>query len=293
MSRRTRILAGTPYENPNNPKNEYDPDSGAETARRGWLEQPRQPGQAGQERAPLQLEMLYDTKTFEPHLTIYQEDLRKVGNHSESSPDHSGNPVPDGEPAAFQMAIFAWGGVDFPGSRRRICIPRWPTWTTPTTSPGSRTRASIDLLKQYDQIFDIDAPHSAFVREIDGILANAYQYVLLWDAPFTRVLYWNKFGTPPGYHDAHRRLLHRASRCGGSIPAKNAAVAEGFARSFRETRSRAHRGSLLARLREDAADVAALKTSQRCVRIHDWLFRPPLPADHSDVHRHHAGRVSW
>ena len=37
------------------------------------------------------------------------------------------------------------------------------------------------------------------MREIDGILANAYQYVLLWDAPFTRVLYWNKFGTPPGY----------------------------------------------------------------------------------------------
>jgi hypothetical protein len=34
---------------------------------------------------------------------------------------------------------------------------------------------------------------------MDGILANAYQYVLLWDAPFTRVLYWNKFGTPPGY----------------------------------------------------------------------------------------------
>ncbi len=37
------------------------------------------------------------------------------------------------------------------------------------------------------------------VREMDGIIANAYQYVLLWDAPYTRVIYWNKFGTPPGY----------------------------------------------------------------------------------------------
>ena len=42
-------------------------------------------------------------------------------------------------------------------------------------------------------------PRIPIMREIDGILANAYQYVLLWDAPFTRVLYWNKFGTPPGY----------------------------------------------------------------------------------------------
>lgn len=54
------------------------------------------------------------------------------------------------------------------------------------------------LLKEYDKAFDI-ADRVRIVREIDGILANSYQYVLFWDAPFIRLAYWNKFGTPPGY----------------------------------------------------------------------------------------------
>ena len=33
---------------------------------------------------------------------------------------------------------------------------------------------------------------------MDGILANSYQYVLGWDAPFQRIAYWNKFGMPDG-----------------------------------------------------------------------------------------------
>ena len=30
------------------------------------------------------------------------------------------------------------------------------------------------------------------------ILANAYHYVLEWDAPFQRIAYWNRFGEPEG-----------------------------------------------------------------------------------------------
>jgi hypothetical protein len=37
------------------------------------------------------------------------------------------------------------------------------------------------------------------LREVDGIMANAYQYVLLWYGPYTRLLWWNRFGAPSGY----------------------------------------------------------------------------------------------
>jgi hypothetical protein len=37
------------------------------------------------------------------------------------------------------------------------------------------------------------------VREIDGLEANAHDYVLFWEAPYVRIAFWNKFGTPPGY----------------------------------------------------------------------------------------------
>ena len=59
--------------------------------------------------------------------------------------------------------------------------------------------ARVDqICKAYDKMFDVQERISA-IREIDGILANAYQYVLLWYAPSTRIAYWNKFGIPPGY----------------------------------------------------------------------------------------------
>ena len=37
------------------------------------------------------------------------------------------------------------------------------------------------------------------IQEIDGIVANSYQYVLRWDSPFQRIGYWNRFGMPDGY----------------------------------------------------------------------------------------------
>ena len=37
------------------------------------------------------------------------------------------------------------------------------------------------------------------IREVDGILANDYRYVLMWYGPYTRLVWWNKFGSPPGY----------------------------------------------------------------------------------------------
>jgi microcin C transport system substrate-binding protein len=34
------------------------------------------------------------------------------------------------------------------------------------------------------------------VREIDGIIYKQHPYALSWYAPYVRMLYWNKFGTP-------------------------------------------------------------------------------------------------
>ena len=54
------------------------------------------------------------------------------------------------------------------------------------------------LLVQYDKAFDVK-DRIRIISEIDGIVANSYNYILHWTAPFTRIAYWNKFGTPPGY----------------------------------------------------------------------------------------------
>ena len=63
---------------------------------------------------------------------------------------------------------------------------------------GFKDRRVDELLAQYDKEFD-QKKRIAIIQEIDGILANSYQYILGWDAPFQRIAYWNKFGQPEGY----------------------------------------------------------------------------------------------
>ena len=52
------------------------------------------------------------------------------------------------------------------------------------------------LIETQKAVFDVQK-RNAICREIDRIVAEAYPYVLLWNINYTRLLYWNKFGTPP------------------------------------------------------------------------------------------------
>jgi len=188
--------SGTPYENPNDPKNEYDPEDALKLLMQAGYSRDSQ-GRLVKGNTPLEIEILYTSKTFEPHLTIYQEDLRKVGitlNLRLITPETEFQLANQRQ---FQMAIFAWGGSVFPDFEGNFQSTLADVENTNNIT-GFKDPHVDELLKQYDRTFDVDA-RFPILREMDGILANSYQYVLLWDAPFTRVLYWNKFGTPPGY----------------------------------------------------------------------------------------------
>ena len=189
--------SGTPYENPVNPKNEYDPQQALKLlAEAGWNSRDSQ-GRLVKGGNPLQVEVLYTTKTFEPHLTVYQEDLRKVGislNLRLITPETEYQMANE---RRFQMAVFAWGGSIFP-DLESIWNSTLADVNDTDNLTGFKNPRVDELLAAYDKMFEVDDRIRA-IREMDGIVANAYQYILLWDAPYTRVIYWNKFGTPPGY----------------------------------------------------------------------------------------------
>ena len=189
--------SGGPYENPNNPKNEYDPEAALKLlAEAGWNSRDGQ-GRLTKNGAPLQIELLYTSQTFEPHLTVYQEDLRRVGitlNLRLITPETQFQIINE---RRFQMSHQAWGGLLFPNPETS-----WHSSLADVDNTNNITgfkNARVDALcDQYDKMFDTDERVRA-IREIDGLLANSYQYSLLWTAPYIRVVYWNKFGTPPGY----------------------------------------------------------------------------------------------
>ncbi|MCH8266440.1 MAG: ABC transporter substrate-binding protein [Acidobacteria bacterium] len=188
---------GGRYENPNNPKNEYNPQEALQLlAEAGWNSRDTQ-GRLVKNGAPLQIELLYASRTFEPHLTIYQEDLRKIGISLNLRLITGETLFQLVNERRFQMTQMGWGALLFPNPETS-----WHSSLADVDNTNNITgfkNARVDeLCEAYDKMFDVEERVRA-LREIDGILANAYPYALQWNAPYSRLVYWNKFGTPPGY----------------------------------------------------------------------------------------------
>jgi microcin C transport system substrate-binding protein len=191
------FYTGTPYENPNDPKNDYDPQEALKLlADAGWNNRDNQ-GRLVKNGVPLQIELLYRNKVNEPELTVYQEDLRKVGISLTLRLMTFETEIQMVDQRKFQMAHLAWGGLLFPNPETE-----WQSSLADVDNTNNVTgfkSARVDeLCKLYDKSFDTQE-RIRIIREIDGILANSYNYALHWTAPFTRIAFWNKFGAPPGY----------------------------------------------------------------------------------------------
>jgi ABC-type transport system substrate-binding protein len=188
--------AGGIYENPNNPKMEYDPQAAIQLlAEAGWKDRDAQ-GRLTKNGRPLTIELLYGDKGTETWLTIYQEDLRKAGitlNLRLVTGETLFKLVMDRE---FDLVSMAWGALLFPNPETSV-HSRLADVKNNNNITGVKDARIDELLGQYDKEFDAKK-RATIIREIDGILANQHHYILEWDAPFHRIAYWNKFGFPEG-----------------------------------------------------------------------------------------------
>jgi microcin C transport system substrate-binding protein len=146
---------------------------------------------------PLTIEIIYSSKTSEPFLTIYQEDLRRVGiglNLRLVTGETLFQLVME---RRFDVVSMGWGGLLFPNPET-MWHSKLADVNNNNNITGFKDKRVDELLGVYDREFNQEK-RVEIIREIDGILANAHHYVLEWDAPFQRIAYWNKFGHPEGY----------------------------------------------------------------------------------------------
>jgi microcin C transport system substrate-binding protein len=191
------IYPGTEYENPNNPKNPYDPQQAlALLAEAGWKDRDAQ-GRLTKNGQPLQVELLYDDKGSEKWLTIYQNDLRKVGitfNLRLVSPETDFKMQMQRQ---FELASSGFGaGSVFPNPRPELHSSTADVQNTNNIS-GFKNKRVDELADLYDVEFD-PAKRVTLLRELDGIVMSQYHYVMEWTAPSQRIAYWNRFGMPRG-----------------------------------------------------------------------------------------------
>jgi microcin C transport system substrate-binding protein len=188
--------SGGIYQNPNNPKNPYDPTAGLKLlTEAGWSSRDGQ-GRLVKDGRPLILEMLYADKGSERWMTIYQEDLRKVGITLNLR-------LVTGETffkllmqRKFDMADMAWGALVFPNPETSFSSVLADVDNNNNIT-GFKDKRVDELLTQYDVEFN-QPKRVEIIKEIDGILAREHHYVLKWEAPFHRIAYWNRFGMPQG-----------------------------------------------------------------------------------------------
>ena len=131
---------------------------------------------------PLEIEMLYRNKIDEPHLTIFQEDLRKVGinlNLRLLTWETEVQLVTDQR--KFQMAQFAWGGTPFPEPDTEW-LSSLADLDNNNNITGFKNPRVDQLCADYDKVFDM-RDRVRIMREMEGIVANSYNYILLWSAP--------------------------------------------------------------------------------------------------------------
>jgi microcin C transport system substrate-binding protein len=188
---------GTEYENPNNPKNPYDPQQALMLlAEAGWKVRDAQ-GRLTKNGQPLQIELLYDDKGGEKWMTLYQNDLRKVGitlNLRLVSPETQFKMMMQRQ---FDLVSGAWGvGSVFPNPRPEYHSSTADVMNTNNIS-GFKNKRVDEICDQYDVEFD-PAKRAALIRELDGILTSQYHYLLEWNQPAQRFAYWNRFGMPQG-----------------------------------------------------------------------------------------------
>ncbi len=186
---------GGEYENSDNPKNGYDPEGALKLlAEAGWKDRDDK-GRLLKDGKPLELELMYDSKTFEKHLTIYQENLANVGINLTLKLVTSETRWKLVTEKNFLMSIQSWGALVTPNPETTFHsrLADQPNNNNLTGVADPRIDELCDL---YDKQDDHNA-RATHVREIDGILAGEiYPYVLFWYGPYERFVFWNKFGMP-------------------------------------------------------------------------------------------------
>ncbi len=127
-------------------------------------------------------------------LAIYAEDLKDVGIELVIDRKDWAAWARDMDEFNYEMTWAAWGSGVFKNPESM-----WSSKEAERKGGNNITGfkdSEVDgLIEKQKSIFDIQQRHAIY-REIDQIIFAAHPYVLLWNINYTRLLYWNKFGTP-------------------------------------------------------------------------------------------------
>jgi len=127
-------------------------------------------------------------------LAIYAEDLKDVGIELVIDRKDWAAWARDMDEFNYEMTWAAWGSGVFKNPESM-----WSSAEAERRSgnniTGFKDPQVDELIEKQKRIFDVNARNDIY-RQMDQMIYRQHPYALLWNINYTRLLYWNKFGTP-------------------------------------------------------------------------------------------------
>jgi microcin C transport system substrate-binding protein len=171
---------------------EYNPEKARALLKEaGW--QVDQAGTLMKDGKPFQITFLHGQDELR-HLNIYVEDLKAVGIRANIEQLSWASWMKRMDEQEFDLSWVPWAA-------ERLRDPE-PMWHSSTASDVATQNRSGVKDPEVDRIIEAQrtemnlAKRNDLLRQLDNRLTAIMPYVLLWQNDRTRLLYWNKFGTP-------------------------------------------------------------------------------------------------
>lgn len=211
----------------------YDPEKAARLLEEaGWTKDPAD-GKLKKAGRPFAFTFLSRGTTEDKFLALFDQALKAQGIAMTIVRKDFASWMRDMDEFAYDMTWAAWGAGT-------VKYPELSWLGAEADRKGSNNitgfkSAEVDRLIAEEKGFDDAAKRLDVYRKIDALVAAEVPYVLLWMTDSTRLLHWNKFGTPKGvlapaqkeeavlpywWYDADRvEELERAMETDGFLPA--------------------------------------------------------------------------
>lgn len=211
----------------------YDPEKAARLLEEaGWTKDPAD-GKLKKAGRPFAFTFLSRGTTEDKFLALFDQALKAQGIAMTIVRKDFASWMRDMDEFAYDMTWAAWGAGT-------VKYPELSWLGAEADRKGSNNitgfkSAEVDRLIAEEKGFDDAAKRLDAYRKIDALVAAEVPYVLLWMTDSTRLVYWNKFGTPKGvlapasgeesllpywWYDADRvEELERVMEADGFLPA--------------------------------------------------------------------------
>lgn len=163
-------------------------------AEAGWTANP-QTGILEKDGTPFRIRFLTRDPSSDKFLAIYAEDLKDVGIELQIDRKDWAAWTKDMGEFNYDMTWAAWSAGLFKDPEG-MWESKEADRLNGNNITGFKNPRVDQLIEQQKAVFDVQQ-RNAICREIDTLIAAEVPYVLLWNTDSVRLLYWNRFGTPP------------------------------------------------------------------------------------------------